>query len=682
MVDLNKAQQDQSDYPVGCRVVPNDQSLQSRADEVRDLRIIRANIMHDQPLPPDPPPCNREEDDPTYAAAGTFIASYSKALRHDADTGEVEHDAYCALLQGLKTSSVQDFDSVVGPFHGVEEPSGPSFSAEAFSQISVSTAGAAMRLRFVNPLSSQAFELEGADSNLVQLFDWGRFDAAGNVRRIPFPPPPRFDSPDEIAEMAEVYWMALSRDVRFLDYSRGPEIVRNAIDSLNKFPYFERIFGGPVTDRNLFRGALKGDLVGPYVSQFLVRPIPYAAFTIDPRIRTVLAVGERNQRGEIGSDYMTSWRSWSDIQRGLQPPPINPCRERDRFNDDPTLILRGRDIGQYVHADSLYEQYVAACQLLQAPRDECAPIPLKLTVPEGKDGPNSVGGGFFAGLDPLQCGNPYRAFKDPKNTMDVSPCPDGTGSKFSQGFGTLGVPDVKVLLAEAAKRALKAAWYQKWAVHRRLRPEEFGGRIHAQQARGRKYPFDREAFSKLEADVLPAVRAHNNRIHEIEGGDREPSYLLPMAFPEGCPVHPAYPQGHATVAGACVTVLKAMFLDVDLTDPRFGVTLVEPTSPDTLTRYEIPSDEMGRITVHGELNKLASNIGLARDFAGVHWRSDYYEGLRLGETVAIWMLCDIRNTYKEHFAFAFETFDGHQIEINRDFDGCFQVNSTEAQARM
>ena len=26
-------------------------------------------------------------------------------------------------------------------------------------------------------------------------------------------------------------------------------------------------------------------------------------------------------------------------------------------------------------------------------------------------------------------------------------------------------------------RALKAAWYQKWSVHRRLRPEEFGGRL-------------------------------------------------------------------------------------------------------------------------------------------------------------------------------------------------------------
>jgi hypothetical protein len=31
-----------------------------------------------------------------------------------------------------------------------------------------------------------------------------------------------------------------------------------------------------------------------------------------------------------------------------------------------------------------------------------------------------------------------------------------------------------VLLSEAWQRALKAVWYQKWFVHRRLRPEAFG----------------------------------------------------------------------------------------------------------------------------------------------------------------------------------------------------------------
>ena len=37
------------------------------------------------------------------------------------------------------------------------------------------------------------------------------------------------------------------------------------------------------------------------------------------------------------------------------------------------------------------------------------------------------------------------------------------------------------------------------------------------------------------------------------------SYLLSQAFPEGSPTHPAYPTGHGTVAGACITVLKFFF---------------------------------------------------------------------------------------------------------------------------
>jgi hypothetical protein len=33
----------------------------------------------------------------------------------------------------------------------------------------------------------------------------------------------------------------------------------------------------------------------------------------------------------------------------------------------------------------------------------------------------------------------------------------------------------------------------------------------------------------------------------------------PQAFPEAAPLHPAYPSGHATVAGACSVVLKSLF---------------------------------------------------------------------------------------------------------------------------
>jgi len=75
--------------------------------------------------------------------------------------------------------------------------------------------------------------------------------------------------------------------------------------------------------------------------------------------------------------------------------------------------------------------------------------------------------------------------------------------------------------------------------------------------------------------------------------------------------------------------------------------------------------DANQITVASEINKLASNIGQARDFAGIHWRSDYEWGLRLGEAVAISVLRDQSNNYVgENFeGFEITTFDGRTITV-------------------
>ena len=114
------------------------------------------------------------------------------------------------------------------------------------------------------------------------------------------------------------------------------------------------------------------------------------------------------------------------------------------------------------------------------------------------------------------------------------------------------------------------------------------------------------------------------------------SYLLPMAFPEGSPTHPSYGAGHATVAGACVTVLKAFF------DESFVIPNPVEASRDGLSLQPYSGTPL---TVGGELNKLASNVATGRNIAGVHWRSDAIESLKLGEEVAI------RYLREEHHCF-------------------------------
>jgi len=64
------------------------------------------------------------------------------------------------------------------------------------------------------------------------------------------------------------------------------------------------------------------------------------------------------------------------------------------------------------------------------------------------------------------------------------------------------------------------------------------------------------------------------------------------------------------------------------------------------------------LKVGTELNKLASNIAIGRNAAGIHYFTDYYQGILLGEKVAIALLEDLKNTFNESYALKFTKFDG------------------------
>ncbi len=132
----------------------------------------------------------------------------------------------------------------------------------------------------------------------------------------------------------------------------------------------------------------------------------------------------------------------------------------------------------------------------------------------------------------------------------------------------------------------------------------------------------------LNSAALPAVFAANG------------SYLLPQAFAEGCPLHPSYPAGHATVAGACSAMLKAFFDETQL------VTDTVQASADGLSLTPLTNIAL---TVGGEIDKLAFNIAMGRNFGGIHYRSDAENGFLLGEEVAIAMLQDLVNTCTETY---------------------------------
>lgn len=420
------------------------------------------------------------------------------------------------------------------------------------------------------------------------------FDLAGaDSHHLAMPKPPEFSSAEQAGEMVENYWMALCRDVSFTEYSTNALTIAAAKDLSKLSDFHGPKIAGKVTTGTLFRGFTPGDLAGPYLSQFMLKSAQFGAEVIDQRITTTTP----------NMDFMTTYNTWLDVQKGVKQP--------DNTYDPITRFIRnGRDISQFVHIDVLFQGYFDACLILGEPVSK---------------------GGVGA---PLNAGNPYR------------------DSKNQEGFGTFGPPHIKGILGEVAVRALKAVWYQKWFVHRRLRPEVFAGRIHNKLAHPveANYPIHKDV---LNSDALVKIKA------KFAGAS-----LLPMAFTEGSPLHPSYGAGHATVAGACVTILKWFF---DETFPVVNPQEANPTgvpATDGTTLRAYTGADKDSLTVGGELDKLAANIAIGRNHSGVHWRSDYTESLLLGEAVAIATLEDFRETVTEGYeGCTFTKFDGTQVTV-------------------
>jgi hypothetical protein len=72
-------------------------------------------------------------------------------------------------------------------------------------------------------------------------------------------------------------------------------------------------------------------------------------------------------------------------------------------------------------------------------------------------------------------------------------------------------------------------------------------------------------------------------------------------------------------------------------------------------------------TVNDEINKLAANVSMGRNWAGIHFRSDNVAGLQLGEAVGISILQDLAQTFTEDIqGFSLRLFAGNRINIGRD----------------
>jgi len=388
---------------------------------------------------------------------------------------------------------------------------------------------------------------------------------------------------------------------RLASAERAGEMVEDYWMALTRDIPFSQYGSEPVTAAAIVELNTLSHFVGPKVNgkitaATLFRGVnqgdligPYLSqFFLLPVTFGTLSVAQKFNAYVPDMDFLTGFASWLAVQNGQGPFPANSI-------SGTSYIKNGRDLGAFTHSDISFQAYLFAAQWL---------------LTHGA---------------PLNPGNPYLSIKN------------------QAGGFTFGSQYILDLLGEVCNRAFKACFYQKWFVHRALRPIAYGGLVHNTITGVANYPIHREV---LNSEAVGQVFSKYG------------TYLLPAAFPEGNPAHPSYPEAHGVVAGACATALKAFF------NEAFVLSSPVVASDDGQSLLPYTGADAGQITVGGELNKLADNVALGRDMAAVHWRSDAQQALLLGEAVAISILRDQRPIHNEPFSgFTFTKFDGTTIPV-------------------
>lgn len=409
------------------------------------------------------------------------------------------------------------------------------------------------------------------------------------------PPAPPIASDQTATELLEHYWASLLRDVPFTDFGSNA-LAAQAAAELGSQPTYK----GP-RDAN---GQVTPNLLfrGAFPGETLG---PYLSqFLLQSTFLGSQPIVQQQLTYLPNVDYGTDFASWLDIQNGVDTGLRNQMDPQYRYRRN------GRDLTAVTHMDVLFQEYFVALLVLAG---------INANPP----------GSFTFGGAPVNPGNPY------------------IGSQTQNGFGTFAGPDFAATIGDVANKALNAVWYQKWFVHLRPRPEAIGGIVHLLKT----------GQSDRTSATLSNVILNSQGLQQ--SFSKYGSYLLSLAYPEGSPVHPSYPTGHGTVAGACITVLKFYY------DGSFVIPNPVVSSDDGLSLLPYNGVDAGQLTVNGELNKLGHNVSFGHGIhAGIHWRSDTDTSLELGEAVALSFLRNKARTYNEPFTVSITKFDGTTATIS------------------
>ena len=222
------------------------------------VRVDAARLQQSIPIPPHP----TNGDEAKYA---NKIATDTRGFPHN-KLGEVDLKAYQSFTNALNSEDPNEYEKII----------------------------LGGKRKLLQPLGPLAVSLSGL-----------------NASQLTIPVPPTLDSAEQAAEFLEIAWQQLLQDIPFSEFhnnTTNPLIVA-AVQDLNRLSAFKGPKqNGRVTPELLFRGTaiyvngsgatiyhtLPGVDVGPYVSQFLLRPVPAGTQSYLQLNRVPLAIPENS----------------------------------------------------------------------------------------------------------------------------------------------------------------------------------------------------------------------------------------------------------------------------------------------------------------------------------------------------------------------------------------------------
>ena len=282
----------------------------------------------------------------------SYLVSFTKGLPHNHSTGLLENPEHMAyFIKGIDSGDPRDFrDTPLGHVENVASALPCTIDDKLWKSEKIKKITQRERENQIKngeygdfKIKARAWESQSAGLSC---------DMEGpDAQAVTMPPAPSLGSDELTAEMAEVYTQALLRDVPFHAMSAGStkknlvqictttedvKKVKSCTDQLNKLNWFDpqvnislneaekvRRRAYAQTSASAYRGITRGDDIGPYLSQFLLvgnkgvtsrdeerSPadglISYGSISVDQKVRVATP----------GTDYMTKWNEWFDVQNG------------------------------------------------------------------------------------------------------------------------------------------------------------------------------------------------------------------------------------------------------------------------------------------------------------------------------------------------------------------------------